>query len=37
MVDLYWTSHFLHYINSFGIKIKKFRLNGTHVAKLNSN
>ena len=37
MVYLYWTPYFLHKINSFGIKIKKLRLDGTHVAKLNSN
>ena len=37
MVYLYWTSHFLHKINSFGTKIKKFRLDRTRVAKLNSN
>ena len=28
---------FLHQINSFGIEIKKLRLDETYVAKLNSN
>ena len=37
MVYLYWTPCFLHKINSFGIKIKKLRLDGTHVTKLSSN
>ena len=37
MVYLYWTSPFLHYINSFDTKIKKLRLDRTHVAKINSN
>ena len=32
---LYWMPRFLHYINSFGAIIKKFRLDRTHVAKLN--
>ena len=37
MVYLYWTTQFLHEINSFVTKIKKLRLDGTHVAKLDSN
>ena len=37
MVYLYWTPHFLHEINSFGTKIKKIRLDGTYITKLNSN
>ena len=37
MVYLYWTPHFLHYINSFDTKIKKRRLDGTHGIKLNFN
>ena len=37
MIYLYWTPSFLQLIKSFGTKIKKYRLDGTHVAKLNSN
>ena len=37
MVYLYWTTRFLHKINSFGTKIKKLRLDGKHVTKLSSN
>ena len=37
MVYLYWALHILHWINSFGTKIKKLRLDGTFDAKLNSN
>ena len=36
MVYLYRTPRFLHKINSYGIKIKKLRLDGTCSAKLKS-
>ena len=37
MVYLYWIPCFLYQVNSFNTKIKKFRLDGTHGTKLNSN
>ena len=37
MIYLSWTSYFLYWINSLGIKIKKLTLNKTRGAKLNFN